>query len=553
MLITLHRSPTSTYFQQQAAYNPFQQQQMASGQPFAIPQIQQPIQGQPTGFMLPQQTGTNPFSYQQPQQAFGGFLQAQPTGFLVPQTTGANPFRQSMLMPQSTGMPGPFGLQQPQQQQQVPFQTGPTNPFPQGGTFGNQPQSSNPFPGLQTQPTGANPFPGLSQPQSSNTFPNFGTSFSVGGQPPASQPNFPSSSNPFPSSSFANSQPSVASPFAQPTPSTSNSNAPPRSASVPLSSAPPDLQPVKTHQTGSRNPFGQPVAPAPPVPKIPTLMDLAMGKTQGGSQQQQVNGSSTSTALQPQPTGFNPGQGNSLISNIASSFTLGNTNGPSTNPSNPAPNTNSFAPFSSSPTSTSPTATGSTFSNSLFSSLSSQPTGSTASSASPSALQPQTTGYSNLKPFKPSSSFGAALLESLPPIPQSEPTTPDLSQQGPKHTPTGSLGSSSLLNSQPTGLGSGGDFGNRSTVGVGLRPQATGAAGPANPFRTTMFSLSPSATGNAFGGLNSTPTGFLPQQTGQPNQFGSNNNLYGGSFGLATGSGASNLQQQQNGQPASLI
>ena len=508
--------------------------------------------------MAPQATGVNPFSQHQAQQAMGGFLQAQPTGFLVPQTTGANPFRQSMLMPQSPGMPGPFGFQQPQQPQQQPpqalFQTSAPTPFPQGNAFGGQPQSTNPFPAppQQSQPTGTNPFPGLSQTPTSNPFPNFATSLSLGNQPLTSQPTSAPSSNPFPSSSFLtnNNQPSFTSPLAQAPSSAPASNVPPRSASVPLGGNAPELTPVKTHQTGSRNPFGQPVAPVPPVPKVPTLMELAMGRTQGSIQPPQTNGTLSPTSVQPQQTGFNPGQNNSLISSIASSFATGNASQDSTSSSN----AQGSSPFSLSTnlTSTSSTATGSTFSNSPFSSLSSQPTGATSFTPSTGALQPQTTGFSRVKAFKPSSSFGATLLESLPPIPGSTPTTPDLGQQPPKHTPTGSLGSSSLLNTQPTGFGSGLDLGAKSTVGTGLRPQATGLAGQANPFRATMFSLSPGATGGAFGGLGATPTGLPPQQTGLPSQLGLANNLFGGSFGLSPAPGA-NTQQQPNGQPASLI
>lgn len=535
---------------QQTGTNPFNLQQQAQQgfnpqqgqQPFGQPQVQQP------------------FGQQSAQQPFGGFLQPQQTGFLVPQSTGANPFRQSMLLPQSTGFPGatsasPFGVppqQQPQAPAQVPFQTGSTNPFPQGNSFGVQQQSTNPFPGGgQPQTSNSNPFPGAGQPQNSNPFPNFASGLSLGSQPTG----FASSSNPFPSSFGSNNQPSVASPLAQPASSGPTPNAPARSMSVPLG-GPPNPEPVKTHQTGSRNPFGQPVAPAPPVPKVPTLMELAMNKAQG-NYQPQSNGSTSPTSLQPQATGFNPGQSNSLISNVASSFSLGNEN-----QSSSSSNANSSTPsFLSNPLSLSPNATGSTFSNSVFSSLSSQPTGATSTGSAP--LQPQTTGFSGLKAFKPSSSFGAALLESLPPIPQSAPTTPNLEQTS-KHTPTGSLGSSGLLGSQPTGFGAD----TKSSVGVGLRPQATGLAGGANPFRATMFSLSPSpATGGAFsGGLTSNPTGnafgglgggLAPQSTGFPSQFGAGNqNLFGGAggpFGAGAGTSSNNQQQQQQNGQASLI
>jgi phosphatidylinositol-binding clathrin assembly protein len=571
-LIHSNFSPSSSNFQQPTAYNPFQQGQFAVAQPFAIPQIQQPIHLQQTGFIVPQQTGTNPFGQQQLQQPFGGFaqpqqtgfippqqtgfVQPQQTGFLVPQATGANPFRQSMLMPQATGVQRPspgsyFGAQQPQQMQsQNTFQTGSTNPFPQSSAFAATQQFNNPFPGAgqQQAPTG-NPFPGLNQAQSPNPFPTSGSTLSLSNQPTSTSPiNSATSSNPFPSFT-ANNQ--VASPFAQPASSATGTNTFPRSSSVPLASprSPPpgsEITMVKTHQTGSRNPFGQPVAPAPPVPKVPTLMELALGKAQGGPQGQ-ANGSSSPAALQPQATGFNPGQGSSLISSIASSFAQGN----SPTSTSPPPTLSSI--------STSSSASSPTFSSSVFSSLSTQPTGTTTSSFSPAgSLQPQKTGFSGLKPFKPSSSFGAALLEQLPPIPQSQPNTPNLNEQS-KHTPTGSLGSNTLLGSQPTGLGS--SLFSSNTVGTGLRPQPTGAAGAANPFRATMFSLTPTATGAGFGGsMASAPTGnafgstggFASQHTGVPNQFGTGASLFGassGPFSLNAGAGNSN-SQQQNGQPS---
>lgn len=75
--------------------------------------------GQGGGFMQPQMTGQMAFGnmgQQQPQQqihqpAFGQSTPQQPTqsqqtGFLQPQQTGSNPFRQSMMMGQPTGMGG---------------------------------------------------------------------------------------------------------------------------------------------------------------------------------------------------------------------------------------------------------------------------------------------------------------------------------------------------------------------------------------------------------------------------------------------------------------
>ncbi|KAF5352873.1 hypothetical protein D9757_012112, partial [Collybiopsis confluens] len=218
------------------------------------------------------------------------------------------------------------------------------------------------------------------------------------------------------------------------------------------------------------------------------------------------------------------------MSSIASSFSSQN---PQTSAQSNFSSSSASGPLNSQNTST--TTSGSTFSDSFFSSLSTQPTGATNTSSTSSIsftgaapLRSQTTGFSGLKPFKPSSSFGASLLESLPPITGSTPATPaitggshtfpssSLRTNGIGSTNTGlpnmnfnsSLGSSSgstsgfsAFGSQPTGLPqsssptalgqsigltgkspvSGVPTGMGSTLGVGLRPQMTG--GGANPFR----------------------------------------------------------------------
>src|SRR6188768_862749 len=90
-----------------------QQQQLAVQQTgFLIPQQTAMPQQQPNpfgNFLAPQPTGHRPFSSYLPNQATGfpqmnGSLQAPQQQLLQPQTTGSNPFRQSMLVPQSTGM-----------------------------------------------------------------------------------------------------------------------------------------------------------------------------------------------------------------------------------------------------------------------------------------------------------------------------------------------------------------------------------------------------------------------------------------------------------------
>ncbi|KAH9921691.1 ANTH-domain-containing protein [Epithele typhae] len=525
-------SPTSSYFQQQAMQNPFQQPMMTGAmlgaQAFGQPQMQMGMQMHPqaTGFLMPQHTvmpmgSTNPFGMgmqQQPQQhpSFGSFLAPQATGMLQPQMTGANPFRQSMLLPQNTATP--FGAQQMGGAQQN------TNPFPMQPQPSPSPQPQNP---MQVQ--GNSPFQpsGMTQPLSAIN---------------PSQPAFPFLNAP---NVPAAPTPSIAQPFAQLPSMTNGTSVPPRSATAPLSgpgtsSSPPLTGGVKTHQTGSRNPFGQIVTPPPPVPRVPTLMELAMGVNQ--PQQQQAP--QQAQAQQPQQTGafggFNSSFSTSqpLGTGIASSFAF------DSKPNASNPGSSLTRPLTSQPTSS--TITSSAFSDTLFSSVSSQPTGATSASGAPSIsfssasstspIPRQQTGFSGLKAFKPSSSFGAALLDT---------------------TSTGApSGGSSFpgLNSQPTGMGS---FGTSSSLGVGLRPQTTGTLGGANPFRATMFSATsspgnfgsgttpsfmsspmgsaPGATSGSFGGLGSLGT----NPTGVPmGAFG------GGPFGLGLGGQDASKQQQ---------
>ncbi|KAI0917999.1 hypothetical protein AcV5_002788 [Taiwanofungus camphoratus] len=560
-------SPSTTYFQQHAAHNPFTQPQM-TGAPFgAQPFVQTQLQAQLTGFVVPQHTAfqmpqqathTNPFNLQAPQQQpaqqFQPILQSQHTGLLQPQATGANPFRQSMMF-QQTGVPS-FGMDTVASQQPVS-----TNPFPVQniGQPATGQQQSVPAPG----------------------HPSFNLFTSAAGP----------STSAFP--------PQVAAPSAQPPSSASNNIGPARPASTPLTAlstpstsatGPPAPQPIRTHQTGSRNPFGTPVTPAPPMPKPPTLMELAMGGgsthsgSQFGQQQPQTAGAPTDSGFGVNGFGSNLGHQptGSVMSNVASSFSY---NKPPENQ-----HQSSISPLSPQQTST---ATGSTFSSTLFSSLASQPTGATATTAASAApsisissaapLQPQKTGFSGIKAFKPSSSFGAALLESLPPIPQSAPSTPNEQSQptfpsgqpnssAPSTNPTFGSGFSGLssqhtgfglLNTQPTGAlnaqptGTSGGLGT-SSLGVGLRPQATGAAGAANPFRASMFSVSPAATGVFGSGPgSSTLSGSSPSVPGLGHSlFGTNNSTGTPSFGsgqLAFGQDMSKQQQQQRNGSASLI
>lgn len=540
-------------------------------QPFGLQQVPQP-----TGFIQPQYTAmpgafpqaANAFVTVPSHPSFQSFLQPQATGFLQPQATGANPFRQSMLMPQLTGM--------------AAFGTGPpTQP----------PANSNPMFSVP---------PVMNQTQSAQT-PNF---------PPISMPN-----------GFNNG--------GVPGANTNSleQNVPQRPASTPITSKTNSfgqaMQPVVSHQTGSRNPFGEPKKESPPpVPKVPTLQELATGAFNGGAgnfglsrtQSPPAQRAASPTQGKNTPFGFlsqpppSSSANGSFVGNVATSFSFNN----------------NFSLDLNKPTSN---ATGSTTTTSTptMSAFSSQPTGSTNASSVPSfnlpPIQPQTTGFSGLKPFKPTSSFGASLLETLPPIPGSESTTPKVEHaelnfsngsnttngtasptNGSNATSNGfssgfaslSISNSNLpnsspgasnstafssntnstpfgafstttgansppglgaLNAQPTGLTNLSFLNNSpssfpgSNLGTGLRPQMTGG-GVANPFRASMLNpLGQTATGfNPSAGVGAFSTGLTSQPTGfQPSS----------SFGRSLFQNPSNdMSKQQTGQQngvASLI
>ncbi|QRW03111.1 epsin amino-terminal-like (ENTH) domain-containing protein C19F8,03c [Ceratobasidium sp. AG-Ba] len=554
------QSPTNAYFHQQSQFNPFLQRQPGmAAQMTGMPNMngQQPfIQPQATGFisnpnnpfpqtqqpfLAPQATAV-PFQQPlQPQATAVPFLQPQATAtpFLQPQATAA-PF----LQPQDTARPF-----QPQGQQQ-PFGQQPFGQQP----FGQQPFGQQPFGQtagfLQPQPTGSNPFrQTMLLPQStgipSNPFPSA-----------QSQPQFPS--NP--------ASPSLpgAGPF--------GNNTITRPASTPIGGdrKSTTIAPLVAQATGSRNPFGPVPAPAPPpVPKLPTLGEIASGafntnnigsggnnNTVFGTNNANATGNGLGTFGQTQTNGGNaqaPVKSPFDMSSIASSFSTINqpkdVSTPLANPLNPqATATSAFSSSSDA--------------SSMFSS---QPTGSSFSSAPSLVSQPTGFGGSAIKPFKPTSSFGADLLNNLPSSPTGQSGSGSASPFGAPKTenttgasslpsfsfdstklgtqPTGASSAFGGLNSQPTGFNSAfgsatgtGAFGLGTGAGgnafgsgfsTGLQPQATGLganAGAANPFRASMFnSLGGTGTGagatpfgsqNAFGGASA----FGGTQTGQPQQ-----------------------------------
>ncbi|KAM0789277.1 hypothetical protein ACM66B_000118 [Microbotryomycetes sp. NB124-2] len=414
-------APTLSYFHQQAAFNPFM-----PGQTSGLP-------------MVPQITGMPAFGAVGGQpNPFGAFpLMAQPTGFmpnvsmstgpspfLQPQMTGAvNPFRQSMMM---TGMQqptsSPFGVPPPMSQPgNGPFGQVSTPMQTQSmGAFTNQ-QSSSPFGQPQQQQHQQH------QQQSVNGTSPFGqvnsTPFGAGASSSYAPPGRVTS----PSNSVVPSSMSQATsaPFSQPS----------------ASSAPAALVPQKT---GARNPF----APAPgtvlphTVPeqaKAPSMNALAQ-QAFGRQQQQQQQEQTQEQQAQTQPYDHfssifgqqNSGQApqpltqtkTGLMGNIASEFAFGST--PSTSA---APSTSggvSSSPFGQSTTSQQQQPNSSLPSQFSSLSISTNPTGSgapfhsgpsfagTGESVS-SPLTPQRTGFagSTVKPFQPTSDFGAKLAGEL--------------------------------------------------------------------------------------------------------------------------------------------
>lgn len=457
--------------------------------------------------MMPQQTG-----FMQPQMT--GFSHPQQQGFLQPQQTGAMAFGRQSMMPMSTGQPGAGGefgfiqpphaqAQQPQMQMQM------------------QPQQTG-F--LQPQATGFNPF--------RQSMMLTGNGMGMGGlSGPMSQPSSPS-------------------PFAQPSHQTQGQGQIQRPGSTPAFSTPPsngtaassssEAKPLTAQTTGSKNPFAPAGGAVPPVPalrsqhqppqKKPTMNEMMMGLHTGNSDgawgQPQAQQQQTQPADQAGQQGSAQGTG---MSSIASEFASNKnqTNG-SANANTGGGGTDFLSQFGSlsvnRPGASSPStqtasssnplaflSTNHTGSTSATSGLTSQITGANTNSSANGFIQPQPTGYggSNIKPFKPSSSFGNQLMENLPPLPES----------GAGSNPGSAVAS-------PSGA-----------HGVGaVQPQSTGFPG--------LGSLSFQNTGNPAGSSAGTGSGLVPQMTGAPNPFRQSTMLGGSS------SNAGRLNPQMTGMGA---
>ena len=416
---------------------------------------------------------------------------------------------------------------------------------------------------LQPQITGSNPFRQSFLPPQQTGTPNFNAGpFAMTANQPLAQPD-----------ATSGALTKVIPPFARP-------------SSTPITGSGGEMKPVQSHMTGSRNPFGRPKSPPPPpVPQLPTMGQLTSG---GGFGSSLFGGAAVNNGLvAPFGTGAagsafdnlnnanlsQPGAQKASLSSVASEFAFDQPAKPAepTSPTNPFPlfNQNTSSTFSSNP---------------AFSAFSSNPTGSSvATSTASSFLKPQPTGYggSTVKPFKPSSSFGANLLESLPSIPQgselnavSPPLTDahavvtnfsfGANQNHQPNTQNGALNSQPTgLSSQPSGLSAFSSLGS-SSFGS-LQPQMTGA----NPFRASMLPSSgvnfttptqPTGMGVQPTGLATNPTGFGASLFGGQSAFGNQPMTNGaslfGQFSTAPGGGAfaglnhpSTSTQQQQQQP----
>ena len=553
-------SPDPAYFQQQATFNPFSRQEV------------------PAVYLQPQMTGALAFGGLQPQMtgamAFGGmnafaqpamnaFGQPQPmmpqaTGFLASPSSTVNPFRQSMAGAMSPVTPmNPFGLQRPA-----------TATASGGPLTASQGPSQTSVPQLQPQWTG---MPNPSQRPSSAP----GTNPMAGN----AQHSLSVSTGPF---GHPQAQPFSA---VQPTTTPFSAILPPQPASA---------HPLAPQPTGSRNPFAPPPSAAQEPPKAPppSMNQIAFSAFQNSMQpQQQIqqSGQSSMAMSQNSPFGNNvpfggssPAQqqtgatsqptpqqssafgGSGFMSNLASDFAFGradtggqtNSNSGQVLPSGMPPSSSGGLPFqNSSSAMTSPSVTSSNppsgFSNQ---STGTSATGSSAFSAgfgaNPAlnnqqnqapALQPQPTGYggSSVKPFVPSSSFGANLFAEHSKSsggasqPQQTPQAPNQGQNGQVMQP----GFGNNGNSGPDLLGGFNSSMNLNGNGAGQNNSQFGQnqqGGMPNPFRASTMPGNSTTGGvqqnnGAFGGNTSNTQNMFgtnqaqqqPQQQQQPMQWGS--------------------------------
>jgi hypothetical protein len=400
-----------------AGQQPFQQpnmQMMPQQTGFIQPQAMEVLQPpQQNAFIQPQQTGfgqASPFA--QPQQTgFGQAPFAQPAP-LQPQATGFNPFRQSMIMPQNTGLP----FRSPSSENaftSLPRST--SAPL-------NSVSSPDPKP-LTAQATGTNnPFalPSDRLPKK---------------QAPAGPSLFELAMHKSMSNNMQQQQ--TGQPSGQP------------------GGAPAPMVPQATGFAGSSI-----------VPFSSRMGNSSLGQSAETNAQPSVT---TPGANNAASTG---GNSNSFMSDLASAFALTSTS----DTSKPSGDNNNTFPgaFGSSGLMNQPTGATNTSSNNLFGQTTGTTAISSPAPATPTStagfLQPQATGFagSSIKPFKPSSNFGSTLVTDMP----SSSLSPN--QTGFGGLPSQSTGASPS-SPFGAGFGSGlGQNQTGNANAGGMKPQATG-------------------------------------------------------------------------------
>lgn len=415
---------------------------MMQAQPTGFNPFMQSMAGQPTGFMAPQSTT------------------GQPTGFMAPQQTG-------MMQPAFTGAPQavPVPAQPPQSSGLQPQQTGTFNPFRPGAVGTQLP--------VGAQMTGLPPQQQQIQQQV--------TGFAFG-------------STQYPLTAQATGASAGPAPAHLPPVRDGGAKSPPPARSAGAA------KPLTAQKTGSRNPFAPPggiPSPPPSKPTLPTLSELAeqgvsnkYGLGADGWEPPSSSAAPPAASSQPQRTGLQP-QATGILGNVASEFTLSGQANLQQAQATGAPSGAAVGAPSLSKAMGSLTLDSSGFDN--------QSTG--LASQSPlltqqTGIAPQPTG--SVRPFKPESSFGAALT--------GQPTG------NPFDAGTG-LGSSGLSGQAPPGLGGSSGLGAPSPVSA--PPSA--ALGSGNLGASSTISAQPTG----LGGLSSQPTGFggsgLASQPAGPN------------------------------------
>jgi hypothetical protein len=338
---------------------PPQQSQMPSAQN-AFMQPQQTGMGQMSPFGQPPQTGMPQSSMQAP------FTQSQAAP-LQPQATGFNPFRQSMMMPQVTGLP---------------FRS------PSENAFSSMPRSTS----APLSPSAHETKPLTAQATGTN--------------------------NPFalPSDRLPKKQASTGPSLFEMAMHKSMANNTQQGQS--------QLGP------GQGQGQAQGGAPAPLAPQATGFAGSSIvpfSSRMGNSSPFAGQTSDSGSPQQPQPSSANPGTAanggsdNSFMSDLASAFALTSTNDSSKPSAGGSSGSNAFGGgFNAGSLFGQNTGATSSTGNNMFA----QTTGTTGISSPPPAtpsstagfLQPQATGFagSSIKPFKPSSNFGSTLVTDMP-------------------------------------------------------------------------------------------------------------------------------------------